>query len=360
MIAGVALLAGGVSEYFVLRPEPAPDASGSTRVLHYQPRIQGDSGVGPLVMGAMEKWSPSASLDEVAWCWNTGLPRLVAKFDHELATRQPTQSRIQSLMFRAVAHTYTGHAELAYSMLSEARELASAAPHDAEVWLYKIIYLQGITALRRGENENCVMCRGESSCILPISPAALHKNPEGSRLAIEHFTEYLTVFPDDIQVRWLLNVAHMTIGEHPDKVDSMHLIRIDPWVRSEFDLGRFRDVGELVGINRFNESGAALVDDFDNDGLLDVLFTCWNAAVPLVLYRNKGDGTFEDVTEKAKLRGQLGGLGATQTDYDNDGHLDIYLPRGAWLTSQSARACCTTTATERSRTSPRRRACSIR
>ncbi len=43
--------------------------------------------------------------------------------------------------------------------------------------LYTIIYFQGITALRRGETENCVMCRGESSCILPISAAAVHTDP---------------------------------------------------------------------------------------------------------------------------------------------------------------------------------------
>ena len=73
--------------------------------------------------------------------------------------------------------------------------------------------------MRRGENENCIECRGESSCILPISPAAVHTNPTGSRLAIQHFTEYLRQFPDDLEVRWLLNLAHMTLGEHPGKVD---------------------------------------------------------------------------------------------------------------------------------------------
>ena len=51
--------------------------------------------------------------------------------------------------------------------------------------------------LARGETDNCVMCRGESSCILPIAPAAVHTNPTGSRLAIGHFTEYLEKFPDD-------------------------------------------------------------------------------------------------------------------------------------------------------------------
>ena len=46
-----------------------------------------------------------------------------------------------------------------------------------------------------------MLCRGESSCILPLAPAALHTNPTGSRRAIEHFTEYLKEFPDDLETR---------------------------------------------------------------------------------------------------------------------------------------------------------------
>ena len=70
-----------------------------------------------------------------------------------------------------------------------------------------LLFFQGVSALPRGENENCIECRGESSCILPISPAAVHTNPTGSRLAIKHFTEYLRQFPNDLEVRWLLNLA---------------------------------------------------------------------------------------------------------------------------------------------------------
>ena len=52
----------------------------------------------------------------------------------------------------------------------------SSRPRSTRRMLYTIIYFQGITALRRGETENCVMCRGESSCILPISAAAVHNS----------------------------------------------------------------------------------------------------------------------------------------------------------------------------------------
>jgi hypothetical protein len=51
----------------------------------------------------------------------------------------------------------------------------------------------------------------------------------------------------------------------------------------------------------------------------------------MAFYRNKGDGTFQDRTKEAGLIGQLGGLYCVQADYNNDGHLDIFIPRGAWL-----------------------------
>src|SRR5262249_58904190 len=82
-----------------------------------------------------------------------------------------------------------GEPKGSYQVLEQARSLVEAADPLARRWLYTIIYLQGVTAMRRGENENCIACRGESSCILPIAPAAVHTNPTGSRLAIPHVTQ---------------------------------------------------------------------------------------------------------------------------------------------------------------------------
>lgn len=87
-------------------------------------------------------------------------------------------------------------------------------------------------------------------------------------------------------------------------------------------------------------SGVALFD-FDNDGRLDVFlvngasFPDHNpkAEVPRKagpedwnrLYRQKADGTFEDVTAKAGLAGEGYGMGAAVGDYDNDGNEDLYV-----------------------------------
>ena len=65
-----------------------------------------------------------------------------------------------------------GEPERSYHVLEEARSLVEAEDRLAQRWLYTLIYLQGVTALRRGENDNCIDCRGDSSCILPIAPEA--------------------------------------------------------------------------------------------------------------------------------------------------------------------------------------------
>ncbi len=124
----------------------------------------------------------------------------------------------------------------------------------------------------------------------------------------------------------------MTLGEYPDHVEPEYRLDLTRFFQSEFDIGKFRDIGHLVGVNRFNQAGGAIMDDFDNDGLLDIAVTSFDATRPMAFYRNKGDGTFEDRSRESRVTGQLGGMVCYQADYNNDGRLDIFIPRGAWLT----------------------------
>jgi hypothetical protein len=80
-------------------------------------------------------------------------------------------------------------------------------------------------------------------------------------------------------------------------------------------------------------SGAAWID-YDGDGLLDFYLAnsaptkAWRPSkIPRgALYRNKGDGTFQDVTEAAGVAAEgLFAMGAAVGDYDNDGYPDLYL-----------------------------------
>ena len=73
------------------------------------------------------------------------------------------------------------------------------------------------------------------------------------------------------------------------------------------------------------------MEDFDNDGLLDIATTSWDATSSMALFQNTGAGKFENRTADAGLLEQLGGLYCVQTDYNNDGNMDILIVRGAWI-----------------------------
>src|SRR6476659_9515801 len=78
--------------------------------------------------------------------------------------------------------------------------------------------------------------------------------------------------------------------------------------------------------------GGVAILDYDNDGWPDVFLLNGsrlpgspNDAPTSHLYRNNGDGTFSDVTAKAGLAGEGWGQGVCAGDYDNDGHIDLFV-----------------------------------
>ncbi|MGV3723947.1 MAG: CRTAC1 family protein [Actinomycetota bacterium] len=87
--------------------------------------------------------------------------------------------------------------------------------------------------------------------------------------------------------------------------------------------GSFEDVTERAGLAGGDHYciGAAAAD-FDNDGHVDLFVT---AMGPDLLYRNRGDGTFEDVTARAGVGDPRLGSSAAWGDYNGDGFLDLYV-----------------------------------
>jgi hypothetical protein len=86
----------------------------------------------------------------------------------------------------------------------------------------------------------------------------------------------------------------------------------------------FKNVGSQAGFSREGWAQGVCAGDYNNDGFTDLLVTYYGHNA---LYRNKGNGTFEDVTEKTKLpvTGTRYGSGCGFLDYDRDGFLDFFV-----------------------------------
>lgn len=96
--------------------------------------------------------------------------------------------------------------------------------------------------------------------------------------------------------------------------------------------GTFEDVTDRAGVAGSGYGFAAATADYDGDGHSDLYVI--NAGKNL-LYRNRGDGTFEDVTDKAGVGDAGTGIGAAWLDADRDGKLDLFVAN--YLTYQPGR-----------------------
>jgi hypothetical protein len=116
--------------------------------------------------------------------------------------------------------------------------------------------------------------------------------------------------------------------------------RVESWLEASAGQPLFENVAAKAGLTRPHRAflpnaaknipipgehmppGAAVLD-YDGDGRVDLFVAGGDGNR---LYRNRGDGTFEDVAEKAGIVGQEGeGIGALAFDYDNDGDTDLYV-----------------------------------
>ena len=194
----------------------------------------------------------------------------------------------------------------------------------------EIMEAVAVTYLKMGELDNCIRPDGALICTLPLDRGYVHTNTNGSQRAIEYLQRLLEIKPEDIKYRWLLNIAHMTLGTYPGEVPAEHLVPPEV-LEPEYDLGRFDNVAVETGLYTLDLAGGSIIEDFDNDGLLDIMTSTMDPCKPVRYFHNDGNGVFSDHTVRAGLAGQLGGLGMVQADYNNDGWMDVLVMRGGWL-----------------------------
>ena len=233
--------------------------------------------------------------------------------------------------------------EVGISHLNEALTNASEGSFESNklrnIWINRIRYSLGVGYLRLGETENCCQKYNADSCIVPIQGDGIHTNRRGSLKAIQCFSELLDqeIADEDIMetlrirlaARWLLNIAYMTLGNFPEGIPERHRIA-DTYFKSPIPFPKFRNIGIDMKLDTFNLNGGVIVDDFDNDGYLDIFTSTWDLHGQTRYFHNNQDGTFSDRSDAAGLNGFGGGLHLIQGDYNNDGYLDVFILRGAW------------------------------
>jgi Flp pilus assembly protein TadD len=229
---------------------------------------------------------------------------------------------------------YQGDSESAVRQFEEVRRrwqrsgeaMPAAAVKDLGSWL-------AIAYLRLGEQQNCATTHGRTACLFPLQKSAAHQLPRGAEGVVRELTALLQADPQDAQSQWLLNVAYMQLGRYPQDVPRAYLIPESRFA-SEASLPEFPEVAASEGLDITSHAGGVIVEDFDGDGLLDVMVTSSGPLDQMHLFHNNGDGTFRDVTRRSGLMGETGGLNLVLTDFNNDGHPDVLVLRGGWWGKQ--------------------------
>ena len=165
--------------------------------------------------------------------------------------------------------------------------------------------------------------------LVPAHPGAMRMSKSDAEKAIRYLTAALQHDTSNTEVRWLLNLAYMTAGTYPDGVPKQFLIPPSVFASKE-NLGKFLDIAPAAGVDVFGTAGGAIIDDFDNDGLLDIVTSQIDDCAPLHFFHNNGDGTFTNRAAQAGLADQTGGLNVVHADYNNDGCPDLLVLRGGW------------------------------
>ncbi|MBJ42522.1 MAG: hypothetical protein CMJ80_04405 [Planctomycetaceae bacterium] len=252
---------------------------------------------------------------------------------------EPGAGEYSELLYRlSQEELRLGREQAAIDHLSQAYEILQRikANFNPNVVNY-VTYQMGVSYLRLAETQNCCQRNTPDSCQLPIQGEGIHQNPEGSRKAIYYFTKLLRETPADaslhIRGQWLLNIAYMTLGQYPHQVPQEYLVAPEQFAPSQ-SFPAFRNISKILGLDTFSESGGVVVDDFDNDGRFDILVSSYHPAAQLRFFHNQTDSEsirFVDRTQEAGLDGITGGLNMVQADFDNDGLVDVFVLRGAWL-----------------------------
>ena len=247
-----------------------------------------------------------------------------------LGTQTTTEQQVALIQGEtALAQLYAFSGEMPESIDAWKAAIKLAETADPR-YMPNLLESIGGTYLHWSEMENGTYSGSRDLDIFPpLDPHASFEKKDESKQAIVYFMKFLDQRPDNLEVRWLLNLAYATLGEYPSGVPAAYLIPESNF-QSKENIGRFVDRAPAAGLNVFGAAGGLIVDDFENNGLLDIVVSSMETCDPIKYFHNNGDGTFTDRTDQTGLADQLGALNIMQVDYNNDGCMDLFIPRGGW------------------------------
>ena len=281
---------------------------------------------------------------------------------------------VRALFFRGVAHQYGGRDEQAASCFQRVLE---AHPHDAYTWYLLARSKSHLDQpyredLQRAVQENPALAsayydlmrvaakegKREEAKGYQASFAKLRQSPLCEVVAVPHYRQTgplavarplsgrpkRSVTPGTLTAAAAHTVVKASAAAPLAKVDARqqlgvqvaladvngdgHLDMVTTDGRSlALLLGRpdrqFDDATAASGLTAVERAVSCAFGDYDNDDRVDLFVSCIGANH---LFRGRGDGTFEDVTEQTKTAGlEVVSLSAVFLDADHDGDLDIYV-----------------------------------
>lgn len=205
------------------------------------------------------------------------------------------------------------------------------------------LFWLALSYMRLGETENCLRVLkdtgnhqhdGQKVCTLPFTTS--QQNPQYSREAAKLFQILLDKYDHSSYLyRWLLNLSYMTIQAFPQEVPPEYRIQSDfidsfygpekQAMEAKYNYLSFQESAANLGLVSFNTGRGVAVEDFKGDGFLDVV-TC-STFEGMHFFKNDRGKQFIDQTRGSGLEGIKQCFAVIPVDYDNDGHMDLFVSR---------------------------------
>jgi len=215
--------------------------------------------------------------------------------ERESARRSRSPFDLMQAQFAlAQLHAYDGRMDRALVEYQHAYETARSGVAAAILRMEEAL---GVAHLHMAGTDNDTHRAPGDLCLFPLRPGRSYAKTGDAKRAIEHFQRFLKQKPDDLEVRWLLNLAYMAMGRYPDAVPPAYLIAPASFSSPE-DVGRFRDVAPHAGLAVVATAGGLIVDDFAGTGRFDVVTSNFDDALLPQQRRRHLHGTY--VTGRAR------------------------------------------------------------